>query len=407
VYRPKESAGCARDGDAPAWRIMALLIAMSAIGPLSLNILVPAVPGLAVTLAADINLVQLTVSLYLLGLAACQLGVGPLSDRFGRKPVTVGGLALTAAASLAATAATTIDTLIVARAVQSLGAATGLAISRAMIRDLYDRDRSAAMIGYVTMAMVVAPMIAPLIGGVLDTTFGWQAIFLFIALASAATMAAAALALPESRAIAATGSARTRYAEEVRALVTSPTFIGYALAAALNSATFFAFVGGAPHVVVTIMGRTSAEYGIWFAVGSLSYMAGNYGAGRWSQRLGVDTMVRLGAIIAIVGAFAEVLLAMIAAEHGPATIFLPQMAISLGSGLLLPNALAGAVSVRPKAAGTASGFTGFLQMAIGAAAAQAMSHLLAGASTALPMAIVMLVLALATIVALVGLTGRG
>jgi len=386
---------------------VALLIAMSAIGPLSLNILVPAVPGLAVTLAADTELVQLTVSLYLLGLAACQLAVGPLSDRFGRRPVTLAGLALTAAASLAAVSATTIGTLIVLRTVQSLGAATGLAISRAIIRDLYHRDRAAAMIGYVTMAMVVAPMIAPLIGGVLDTAFGWQAIFVFVALASAATLAAAALALPETRALTASGSGRIRYADEARALATSPTFIGYALAAAFNSATFFAFVGGAPHVVVTIMGRTSAEYGIWFAVGAFSYMAGNYGAARWSQRLGVDTMVRLGAMITIMGAIAEVLLAMVAPEYGPGTVFLPQMAISFGSGLLLPNALAGAVSVRPQAAGTASGVTGFLQMGIGAAAAQAMSHLLAGASTAFPMAIVMLALALATMTALVGLTGRG
>src|SRR5438309_10989101 len=161
---------------------------MTAIGPLSLNILMPAVPGLAATLAAEPATVQLTLSLFLLGLAASQLVVGPLSDRFGRRPIVLAGLAVTVVSSLAAMAATSIDALIAARTIQSLGASTGLVVGRAIIRDLYDREHAASMIGWVTMAMVVAPMVAPLVGGVLDTMFGWQAIFAFIAVASALTL---------------------------------------------------------------------------------------------------------------------------------------------------------------------------------------------------------------------------
>ena len=170
------------------WRLLALLMAMTAIGPATLNILVPALPGLVTRLASDTGTVQLTLSLYLLSLATAQLLLGPLSDRFGRRPVVLAGLALSVVASLAAIAASSIGALIGARIVQAIGASTGIVIGRAIIRDLFERDRAAAMIGLVTTAMVIAPMISPLIGGILDTAFGWEAIFLFLALFSGAVL---------------------------------------------------------------------------------------------------------------------------------------------------------------------------------------------------------------------------
>ena len=174
-------------------------MAMTAIGPATLNILVPALPGLVTRLASDTGTVQLMLSLYLLSLATAQLLLGPLSDRFGRRPVVLAGLALSVVASLAAIAASSIGALIGARVVQAVGASTGIVIGRAIIRDLYERDRAAAMIGLVTTAMVIAPMVSPLIGGILDTAFGWEAIFLFIAAFSGAVLLWAALVLPETR----------------------------------------------------------------------------------------------------------------------------------------------------------------------------------------------------------------
>src|SRR6185436_6510660 len=164
------------------WRLLALLIGSTAVGPLSLNILAPAMPGLITTLGASAGTVQLTLSLFLLGMAVSQLVLGTLSDRFGRRPVMLAGLAITVVASFAALAASSIAGLIIARAAQAFGATGGIVIARAVIRDLYERDRAASMIGWVTMAMVVVPMIAPLIGGMLDTAFGLQAIFVFMAL---------------------------------------------------------------------------------------------------------------------------------------------------------------------------------------------------------------------------------
>jgi len=383
--------------------LLALLIAMSAIGPLALNILTPAAPALAVSLGTDAATVQLTLSLYLLGIAASQLAVGPLSDRFGRRPVVLTGLAITMLSSLAAIAATSIEQLVLARTAQALGASTGLTVGRAIIRDLYERDRAAAMIGWVTMAMVVAPMVAPLIGGLLDTRLGWRAIFAFLALASAIVLAGAARALPETRAETSDSGG---FLGETRALATSPSFAGYALCGALSSAMFFTFLGGAPHVVVTMMGHSSAAYGLWFIVLSVGYMAGNFSAARFTQRFGLDRMLWVGLIIGAAGAAAEVAIVVLVPQGGPAIIFAPQTVISFGTGMLLPNAIAGAVSVRPQAAGTASGLAGCLQMGLGAAAAQLVGHLLAGATTALPMALMMFGFGLTSALSFVALVRR-
>src|SRR6201999_3985068 len=211
----------------------------------------------------------------------------PLSDRFGRRPVMLAGLTLAVLASFAALAATSIAGLIVARTAQAFGATTGVVIGRAVIRDLYDRDRAASMIGWVTMAMVVAPMIAPLIGGALDTALGWQAIFAFIGLFAAGGPAWASFELRETRKVAA-GEGFAHVLSASGSLLGNRAFLGYALVATFNSAMFFTFIGGAPHVVVTIMHRSSVEYGVWFLIISLAYMAGNFAAGRWSVKFGVD-----------------------------------------------------------------------------------------------------------------------
>jgi DHA1 family bicyclomycin/chloramphenicol resistance-like MFS transporter len=390
---------------ATPWRLLALLMAMTAIGPATLNIVVPALPGLIVQLDTDPGTVQLTLSLYLLSLATAQLLLGPLSDRFGRRPVVLAGLTLAVAASLAAIAASSIGALIGVRIVQAVGASTGIVIGRAIIRDLYERDRAAAMIGLVTTAMVIAPMVAPLIGGILDTAYGWQAIFMFLALFSGAVLLWAIVVLPETRP-ASVAQAPERLGQEWRALLGSAKFHGYVLVGALGSASFFTFLGGGPHVVVTLMGRTSAEFGVWFAVTSLGYMSGNFTASRLSQRFGVDWMIMAGIAFELIGAGLTAVLVAAMPEAGPAIIFLPQLVISFGNGLLLPNAIAGAVSVRPQAAGAASGMTGFTQMAVGAASTQVVSILLARADTAMPMAWMLLILVVATGIAFAALVRR-
>src|SRR3954453_15790058 len=192
------------------YRLLALLIALTAIGPLCLNILAPAMPGLVTTLGAGTGAVQLTLSLFLFGMAVSQLVLGTLSDRFGRRPVMLAGLAITVISSVTAIAATSIAGLIVARVFQAFGATAGIVIARAVIRDLYERDRAASMIGWVTMAMVIAPMLAPLIGGVFNAAYGWHGIFGVVGLFAAAVLGWTIFALPETRAVATSGGA-TRF----------------------------------------------------------------------------------------------------------------------------------------------------------------------------------------------------
>jgi MFS transporter, DHA1 family, multidrug resistance protein len=394
----------ARAGSVPPdtskpWGLLILLMAMTAIGPTTLNILVPALPHLSWRLGADVAVVQLTVSVYLLALAAGQLVMGPLSDRFGRRPVLMAGLALAAVASLLAIVVSNIGSLIVARILQALGASAGIVIGRAIIRDLFDRNRAAAMRGLVATVMVVVPTLGPLIGGLLDTAFGWESIFISIAASSLVVLIWTAIVLPETRGLNVPAGRREGFFRDLAWLARNRSFAGYVLAAALGSATFFAFLGGGPHVIITLMDRSPAEYGVWFAISSIGYMAGNFLASRLSQRFSIDTLIWGGIAIETVGVLAATVLAIFAHHLGPAIVFMPQLLVSLGNGLMLPGAIAGAVSVRPQAAGTASGIVGCTQMGLGALITQYAGSLLRDAGSAVPMALLMDALVVVLVVA--------
>ena len=383
-------------------RLLALLVAMSGVSSLSLNILVPAIPSLVARFATDPANVQLTVSLYIMGLAVAQLVFGPLSDRFGRRPVVLAGMALASVASTWAIFAGGIATLVASRVLQSLGASTGQTIGRAIIRDLYERERAASMIGLVTSVVVLMPMLAPLIGGVLDTLLGWEAIFVLSAAVTGLVFMWAVIALPETRkpAAAATGN---RFSSDLRALATSPRFFGYALCAGLGSAPFFTFLGGAPHVVVSMLGRSSAEYGLWFFLPSIGFMAGNFTVSRFAVRSGLNRLIWRGIAFTVAGCLLTALSYLAFPGWEMTSLFLPHVVVGFGNGLLLPTAIAGAVSIRPHVAGTASGLTGFIQMGICAGAAQLSGHVIAGASSALPMLLLMLMFGLATAIAVLTL----
>jgi DHA1 family bicyclomycin/chloramphenicol resistance-like MFS transporter len=385
----------ARSSDTKPWGLLLLLMAMTSIGPTTLNVVVPALPQMANRLASDVATIQLTVTVYLLALATGQLAMGPLSDRFGRRPVVLAALALTAAASVLAITVGTVSSLIVARVLQAFGASAGIVVSRAIIRDLFDKNRAAAMIGLVATVMVVVPTLGPLIGGLLETGFGWQAIFMFTAITSGAIVVWAAIALPETRKLNTASGTRQSFLADLADLARNAKFWGYVCAAAFGSATFFAFLGGGPHVIITLMERSPAEYGVWFAIGSIGYMAGNFGASRLSTRYGIDRMIWSGIGFEALGVMLSAILTMFAMHWGPVIVFGPQLIVNFGNGLLLPGAISGAVSVRAQAAGTAAGIIGFTQMALGAAIAQYSGTLLAESPTAVPLATLMVALAAA------------
>jgi len=247
---------------APSRITLLLLVAMTGVAPISLYMLVPALPVLATAFGRDISIAQMTVSLYMVGIACSQIIMGPLSDKFGRRPVLLAGLGLMVVASAACIFAETLPQLIAARFFQALGGATGMVVSRAIIRDLYSRERVGAMISLVIAVMMVAQMLSPLTGGLLEIAFGWRAIFYVITAASLIIAVAIAVALPETR--------RDRleaggFRGDVGSLLTSRAFIGYVLCQVLASQIIFVFAAAGPYIVVTQMGRSSAEYGAWFA----------------------------------------------------------------------------------------------------------------------------------------------
>lgn len=341
---------------------------MSALGPMALNIFMPSMPGLAKYFAVDYGLVQMTLTFYLIGLGAAQLVYGPLSDRYGRRPVLLWGLGIYCIGSLACVFAPSITLLMLGRALQAIGGCAGLVLGRAIIRDLYDRDRSAAMIGYVTMAMSLAPMLSPALGGYLDTLAGWRASFAFCSLAGLAVFVWVILTLPETLAQRGEGEGAGSLLRGYGLLLRSPLFCSYALQTAFTSGVFFAFIAGAPFVVVTVMGLPASDYGLWFIIVSIGYLVGNFFTGRFAARVGINYMLAVGAAIGMIGIVLLALASWLTALSLPG-VFLPMMVVALSNGLTLPNGTAGAISVNPRAAGAAAGLSGALQMLTGAAAA--------------------------------------
>ena len=188
-------------------RGVAAAVVMTGIAPISLYILVPALPVLATTFGRDISIAQMTVSLYMVGIALSQLIMGPLSDRFGRRPVLLGGLALMVAASVACIFAETLPQLIAARFFQALGGASGMVVSRAIIRDIYERDRVASMISLVVAALMIGQMVSPLTGGLIETAFGWRAIFYAVTSVRSRSQSASRSRCPKPAAIARSAAA--------------------------------------------------------------------------------------------------------------------------------------------------------------------------------------------------------
>src|SRR5882672_7312778 len=369
-------------GVANAKTMLMLLVVMTGVAPISLYLLVPALPVLATTFGRGISVAQMTVSLYMVGIACSQIIMGPLSDKFGRRPILLAGLSLMLAASIACSFAENLPQLIAARFLQALGGASGMVVSRAIIRDLYPRERVGAMISLVIAVMMIAQMLSPLTGGLLETAFGWRAIFYAITVASLATAVAIAFLLPETRRdrIEAGG-----FRGDVGSLLSSRAFIGYMLCQVLASQIIFAFAGGGPYLVVTQMGRTSAEYGAWFATTGFAYLIGNVFCVRFSPRHSLEKLIWFGLALQVTGSALNLGWSIFGINQVPQWLFGTQMIVMVANAFVMANSAAGAISVRPEAAGTASGAMGFLQQGIGSLVSQFGAYLGGHSTTTLPL----------------------
>lgn len=378
------------------------LILLAGLSALTMNIFLPSLPGMAAYFDAPYALMQLSVALYLALSAVLQILIGPISDRYGRRIVVLVALGLFLLATIGTLLATSASIFLLFRMAQAVIAA-GMVLSRAIVRDMVADDDAASMIGYVTMGMSLVPMIGPVIGGYLDAAFGWHANFGLLLGLGLVVFALVWADLGETAVIR-----KVSFSEQLRSypeLLTSPRFLGYSGAAAFSSGCFFAYLGGAPYVGNVVFGLDSKQIGVLFAITAVGYAAGNFLAGRFSRRFGMNKMVLVGTGITTLG-MATLLAMTLLGFSGPVVFFGLTVTMGLGNGIALPSANAGILSVRPQFAGTASGLGGAIMIGGGAALAALAGALLPPGATELPLVLLMLVSSVASVLCILAVIRR-
>lgn len=372
---------------------VATLVLMTGLSALNMNMVLPSLPSLAADFGADYGVVSLTVSAYLGLTAVLQLAIGPLSDRYGRRPVMIGCFGVFLVATLGCAFAPTIESFLAFRMAQAT-VASAFALSRAIVRDMVGTDEAASLIGYITMGMSLSPMIAPAIGGFVDETFGWRAVFglTFVTGVLVTALIWADLGETNDTPSPSLTAQFAAYPELFR----SPRFWGYTLTATFASGAFFAFLGGGPLVASDFLGMGPAEVGAYFGVIAVGYLIGNFLSGRFAAQVGLNRMMLMGAVVATAGM--ALALVLFGAGAQTAGVFFGTVAfVGVGNGLLLPSANAGIVSVRPHLAGSASGLGGALMIGGGAALSVLAGAMLGPRTGAWPLLWLMALCSLASI----------
>ena len=370
----------------------ALLTALVALGQISTSIYIPSMPSIAAEFSSTPAHVNLTLSGFLLGFAVSQLLFGPASDRFGRRPVLFAGLGLYLAASVLCALASGIEMLIVGRVLQGMAACAGPVLGRAIVRDVYGAERTAAAMAWIGAALAVSPAVAPIIGGYLQEWFGWRASFVFLMLVGIVLFAATGWLLSETSPRHGPGGgapelhlAADGFATTFLRLLADRRFLGYTLCVAFIFAGLMAYAAGGPFVFITLLGLSPSGYGMLAVFPVAGYLAGSIAAGRLSRRVPVARLTAAGLAISLCGGLGLVVPAAVA-EPSVAAVVVPMMLFTAGLGIVLPTGMAGAMAPWPRVAGAASALLGCVQMLVAAGASLAAGLL--PAVSALPMAAV-------------------
>ncbi|EKE45426.1 multidrug resistance protein [Oceaniovalibus guishaninsula JLT2003] len=376
---------------------IATLILVTSLGALSMNLFLPSLPNMTRYFETEYSVMQIAVAGYLAVNALLQLVIGPISDRFGRRPVLLACVAGFVLASAGCVLATSVEAFLACRLLQAVIVA-GLVLPRAAIRDMVPQAQAASMIGWVTMGMSVAPMVAPALGGVLDDALGWKANFAALGLLGVVAFWLIWRDMGETATIRRV-SFRSQIAD-YPGLLRSRRFWGYCATATFSSGAFFAYLGGAPFVGSRVYGLSPAMLGAYFGAPAIGYLIGNGLSGRYSARLGINPMILAGTLVTSAGMVAAI--AVFLAGFGTAETFFGFMVfVGLGNGLVLPNATAGMLSVRPQLAGTASGLGGAITIAGGAALSALAATMLERGGGAIPLLELMAVTSLLSLAAIV------
>jgi MFS transporter, DHA1 family, multidrug resistance protein len=345
------------------------LVAAYALGPMATQILTPAVPFVHRDFAISMAAAQTLISLAFATIAVMTLVYGPLSDRYGRRPVILAGTALFCAGSLIAALAPTPEVLIAARMLQAAGSSAGLVLTRTIVHDVYGRERSAKVLAYLTVVMIFVPMLSPLAGGVLLDHVSWRAIFGLCTMLGVVALTLLAMRLPETHPKRVAKLGLRQAFGNFGALLADRRYVGPALFFSFVMATFFVTQAAIPYLIVEVRGGTATEYGVWFAVLCAFYIGGNYATGRWGHFVARGKLI----VFSGVGCLASAIAGLVAVRMlgwDTATLFVPAIALSLLGAIAIAPVQAEAVSAQPERSGSASGLMSGMQMAIGAAAVQ-------------------------------------
>ena len=341
--------------------LTALLGLLTAFGPVATDMYIPSLPEIGRLLGASTSDVQLTLSAYLVGIAIGQIIYGPLSDRYGRKPVLLGALVLFCLASGICAIAANVDTLIAARALQALGGSGAIVLPRAIVRDLYAGERAGRELSHIGLVMSVAPMLAPVLGGILQLAFGWRANFLAILSIGTIATIIAWRSLPETlRPSSAQATSMIHMLRGYRTLAENRAFLAHLGIVALSYAGLFAWISGSPFVLQGLYGLSAFQFAMAFAVACIGSFLGASIAASLVMRLGLDRTIGLGTLALALGGLG--MIASLAFSLPPVvSLVLCMLLYEIGLMLAMPQAIAGGLTPFPERAGAASSFIGFVQ----------------------------------------------
>jgi DHA1 family bicyclomycin/chloramphenicol resistance-like MFS transporter len=345
--------------------LTALLAALTAVGPLSTDMYLPSLPDIVRDLNASTPQVQLTISSYLIGFACGQILYGPVSDRHGRKPVLLAAVALFCAASIVCMLAASVDMLILARIAQALGGSGAVVVTRAIVRDLYSGARAGRELSVISSVMAVAPVLAPMVGGMLQAAFGWRSIFVLLVVAGVSAFVIVWALLPETLQKRDEATSASSMLQSYRVIVSNRVFLAYLGLGFFSYAGLFAWISGASFVLQNLYGLTPLVFGFIFAIATFGYFTGTTIAARIVTRVGLDGMIGIGSVLCAAGG----LLACVSIALGltsSLSLVIPVAIFLAGFGMVLPQSIAGAITPFPERAGAASSLLGFVQQ-IGAA----------------------------------------
>lgn len=366
-------------------RMVLILGALSAFGPLAIDFYLPAFPAMAQAFATDEKHVQATLAAYFLGLSIGQLAYGPVADRFGRRKPLVFGVALFTLASLACAYAPNLDTLIIARFVQALGGCAGMVLSRAIVSDKCDPVASAKVFSQLMLVMGLAPILAPMLGGVLVNFAGWQSIFLALSLFSAACLLAVTLGLPESLPAHMPRQPLSGALRQYLRLLADRVFLGHALTGGIAIAGMFAYIAGSPFVFIKLYGVPAEHYGWLFGTNAAGFILVAQVNARLLVKRGPAFLLSRAVWVYLAAGLS--LLAVAALQPAALWPLLVPLFVCIASlGCIIPNAAACAMSGQGARAGSASALMGCLQFSVAAAAAALVGVLHDG--SAIPMSLV-------------------